>query len=100
MTGKQNYTRAIEFKGHDHLPMPISVNLDWLQDKDERKSERVRERVSLFGKFNGGDIGGTSRSVMPETPLDNVIAMFEAFAEYRIEAYEGQGNEHGKHSYA
>ncbi len=43
----------------------------------------VHELVSLFGRFNGGYIGGTSHSIMPETPLDNVIALFEAFAEYR-----------------
>jgi len=43
----------------------------------------VRELVELFGGFNGGYIGGTSHTVMPETPLDNVIAMFEAFLEYR-----------------
>ncbi len=49
---------------------------------DEVKRE-VHELVSLFGGFNGGYIGGTSHSVMPETPLDNVIAMFEAFAEYQ-----------------
>jgi uroporphyrinogen decarboxylase len=44
----------------------------------------VHELVSLFGKFDGGYIGGTSHSVMPETPLDNVIAMFEAFSEYQV----------------
>jgi uroporphyrinogen decarboxylase len=43
----------------------------------------VHELVELFGCFNGGYIGGTSHSVMPETPLDNVIALFEAFAEYQ-----------------
>jgi uroporphyrinogen decarboxylase len=42
----------------------------------------VHELVALFGSFNGGYIGGTSHSIMPETPLDNVIAMFEAFSEY------------------
>lgn len=43
----------------------------------------VHELVKIFGGFNGGYIGGTSHSVMPETPLDNVIALFEAFAEYQ-----------------
>ena len=45
--------------------------------------------VALFGKFNGGYIGGTSHSVMPETPLDNVIAMYEAFSEYQNHAQPG-----------
>ncbi|MBN1139131.1 MAG: hypothetical protein JXM73_21300 [Anaerolineae bacterium] len=42
----------------------------------------VHELVALFGRFNGGYIGGTTHSAMPETPLDNVIAMVEAFVEY------------------
>jgi uroporphyrinogen decarboxylase len=46
-------------------------------------SKSVHELVSLFGKFNGGYIGGTSHSIMPETPLDNVMALLEAFAAYR-----------------
>jgi uroporphyrinogen-III decarboxylase len=49
--------------------------------KDVRRE--VHELVALFGRFNGGYIGGTSHSIMPETPLDNVIAMYEAFAEYQ-----------------
>ena len=30
-----------------------------------------------------GVIGGTSHSIMPETPLDNIIALYEAFLEYQ-----------------
>lgn len=43
----------------------------------------VHELVDLFGRFNGGYIGSTSHSIMPETPLDNVIALYEAFLEYQ-----------------
>ena len=46
----------------------------------EDVKREVHHLVDLFGRFNGGYIGGTSHSVMPETPLDNVIAMYEAFA--------------------
>jgi uroporphyrinogen decarboxylase len=42
----------------------------------------VRRLVHLFGRFEGGYIGGTSHTIMPETPLDNIIALYEAFAEY------------------
>ena len=49
---------------------------------DDVKRE-VHERVELFGRFNGGYIGGTSHSVMPETPLDNVIALYEAFLDHQ-----------------
>ncbi len=41
----------------------------------------VHTLIALFGRYGGGYIGGTSHSIMPETPLDNVIAMYEAFAE-------------------
>jgi uroporphyrinogen decarboxylase len=49
---------------------------------DDVKRE-VHQLVDLFGRFDGGYIGGTSHSIMPETPLDNVIALYEAFLEYR-----------------
>ena len=52
----------------------------------------MHELVSLFGKYNGGYIVGTSHTVMPETPLDNVIAMFEAFSEYQIAQPTGAGD--------
>jgi len=49
---------------------------------DAIKNE-IHDLVDLFGRFNGGYVGGTSHSVMPETPLDNVIAMYEAFLEHQ-----------------
>jgi len=50
----------------------------------EDVKREVHELVNLFGRFNGGYIGGTSHSIMPETPLDNVIALYEAFSEYQV----------------
>lgn len=41
----------------------------------------VHRLVDLFGRFDGGYIGATSHSPMPETPLDNIIALYEAFLE-------------------
>ncbi len=43
----------------------------------------VHDLVRRFGRFGGGYIGDTSHTIMPETPLDNVVAVFEAFLEYR-----------------
>jgi len=43
----------------------------------------VADLVELFRKFNGGYILGTSHSIMPETPLDNIIALYEQFLEYQ-----------------
>lgn len=50
---------------------------------DDVKDE-IRNLVNLFGGFNGGYICSTSHSIMPETPLDNIIAMFEALGDYCI----------------
>ncbi|MBN2851764.1 MAG: hypothetical protein JXQ23_03415 [Clostridia bacterium] len=50
--------------------------------KQEVKDE-VHHLIRQLGKFGGGYIGGTSHSIMPETPLDNIIAMLEAFNEYQ-----------------
>ena len=47
---------------------------------DDVRAE-VAHLVTLFGSFNGGYIASTSHSIMPETPLDNVIALYEAFAD-------------------
>lgn len=43
----------------------------------------VDNLVDLFGRCDGGYIGGTSHSIMPETPLDNVIALYQAFLQYQ-----------------
>jgi len=48
MTGKENYTRAIEFKGPAYLPCTVGANLDWLHDKDMVKRQRVRDLSARF----------------------------------------------------
>ena len=47
----------------------------------EEIRREVCELAELFGRFSGGYIGATSHVIMPETPLDNVIALYEAFLE-------------------
>ena len=44
--------------------------------------EEVRHLVDIFGSYSGGYIGGTSHTILPDTPSENVIALFRAFAEY------------------
>jgi uroporphyrinogen decarboxylase len=60
----------------------VDVQGTLIRGTQEDVKQEIRNLVDLFGRFNGGYIGGTSHSVMPETPLDNVIAMYEAFVEY------------------
>jgi uroporphyrinogen decarboxylase len=71
-----------EFGGKVCFNGGVDVQGTLVRGTTEDVKREVHELVSLFGKFNGGYIGGTSHSVMPETPLDNVIAMYEAFSEY------------------
>ena len=42
----------------------------------------LRSLVNTFGAYNGGYIANTSHTIMPETPLDNIIALLEAVLEY------------------
>ncbi|MFH1731587.1 MAG: hypothetical protein ABIF82_08040, partial [Planctomycetota bacterium] len=48
MTGKENYTRAVEFGGPERLPVAIAGDLTWRQEKAEAKAERSRELQSQF----------------------------------------------------
>ena len=49
---------------------------------DEVKAE-TRRVAKLLGNQSGGYVFNTSHSLMPETPLDNIIALLETVLEYR-----------------
>ncbi|MFH1730729.1 MAG: uroporphyrinogen decarboxylase family protein [Planctomycetota bacterium] len=62
MTGKENYTRAVEFGGPERLPVEIAVDLNWMQEKDEAKAERIRELQSQFvGDVFGAGVNEPAR---------------------------------------
>jgi hypothetical protein len=71
-----------EFGGKVCFNGGVDVQGTLVHGTPEDVKREIHELVALFGAFGGGYIGGTSHSIMPETPLDNVIAVFEAFAEY------------------
>lgn len=48
MTGIENYRRAIEFKGPEYLPCTIGVDLDWLHEKNDAKTGRIRKLAARF----------------------------------------------------
>jgi len=73
---------AREFGGKLCFNGGVDVQGTLINGTPQQVKDEVRMLVDIFGRYNGGYIGGTSHSVMPETPLDNVIAMYEAFAEY------------------
>ncbi len=74
---------AKEFGGRVCFNGGVDVQGTLVRGTPEEVKREVHELVALFGTCNGGYIGGTSHSVMPETPLDNIIAMYEAFAGYQ-----------------
>ena len=73
---------AREFGGKLCFNGGVDVQGTLINGTPEEVKREVHELVRIFGGFNGGYIGGTSHSIMPETPLDNVLALYEAFAEY------------------
>ena len=72
-----------EFGGKLCFNGGVDVQRTLIHGSPDDVKREVHQLVNLFGRFNGGYIGETSHSVMPETPLDNIIAMYEAFWEYQ-----------------
>ncbi len=50
--------------------------------KPDDVRKEVKFLIDTLGSFNGGYIGGVSHSVISDVPLENVIALYEAFEEY------------------
>lgn len=73
---------AREFGGKVCFNGGVDVQGTLIHGQPADVKREVHQLAALFGRFNGGYIGGTSHSIMPETPLDNVIALCEAFSEY------------------
>ena len=42
----------------------------------------VKHLIDSFGRYSGGYIGGTSHTILPDTPAENVVALFRAFRDY------------------
>ena len=68
-----------EFGGKVCFYGGVDVQGTMIHGSPQAVKDEVHHLINLFGKFNGGYIGGTSHSIMPETPLDNVMALYEAF---------------------
>ena len=71
-----------EFGGKVCFYGGIDVQGTMIHGSPQDVKNEVHDLIDLFGRFNGGYIGGTSHSIMPETPLDNVIALYEGFLAY------------------
>jgi uroporphyrinogen decarboxylase len=44
--------------------------------------DEVKYLIDTLGNGSGGYFGGTSHSIMPETPTENIVALFRAFREH------------------
>jgi hypothetical protein len=66
-----------------YVPAGVGVDVQgtMIRGGPEDVRREYLDLVDLFGRFNGGYIGGTSHSIMPETPLDNCIALLETALE-------------------
>jgi uroporphyrinogen decarboxylase len=74
---------AKEFGGTICFNGGVDVQETMVSGTPQDVKREIHTLVELFGRYNGGYIGGLSHTVMPETPLDNIIAMYEAFLEVR-----------------
>lgn len=72
---------AADFGGKVCFNGGVDVQGTLVNGIPEDVKQEVYKLVDMFGKYDGGYIGATSHTIMPETPLDNVIAMLEAFVE-------------------
>lgn len=77
---------ARDFGGRICFYGGIDVQGTLIFGSPEEVRAEVRTLIDLFGAFGGGYIAGTSHTVMPETPLDNVVALYEALLD------AGEGN--------
>jgi uroporphyrinogen decarboxylase len=71
---------AREFGGKVCFNGGVDVQGTMVSGTPDDVRREVYELIELFGSFTGGYIGGTSHdAIMPETSLDNIIALYEAF---------------------
>ena len=72
-----------EYRGHVCFFGGIDVQGVMIKGRPDEVREAVHKTISLLSTSKGGYICSTSHSIMPETPLDNIIALFETIAEYK-----------------
>ena len=73
---KREYGKYIAFHGS----IDIQETLPYGAIEDVR--EMVKERMSV-GKQGGGFIICTAHNIQPDTPTENILALFEAYKEFR-----------------
>jgi len=72
-----------EFRGHVCFNGGIDVQGVMVTGSPADVSEAVHKTVDLLATPKGGFVIAPSHSIMPETPLDNIIALLEAVEKYK-----------------
>lgn len=70
---------AREFGGKICFNGGIDIQNTMIQGTPDEIRRELHMLIDLFGKYNGGYIVNTSHSIMPETPLRNVVILFEEY---------------------
>lgn len=60
----------------------VDVQITLPQGTPQDIEEEIQHLIKTFGRFGGGYIGGTSHTILPDTPLENIKALYEAFERY------------------
>lgn len=68
---------AKEFGGKICFYGGVDVQGTMIHGTTQDVKDEVLHLVDIFGSKNGGYMLSTSHSIMPETPLDNIIALYE-----------------------
>ena len=60
----------------------LDVQVTVPRGKPEDIDQEVRHLIEVFGSHNGGYIGGTSHTILPDAPVENIRAVFDAFEKH------------------
>ena len=72
-----------QFRGHVCFYGGIDVQGVMVNGTPEEVRAAVHKTIDLLSTPQGGYICSTSHSIMPETPLDNIIALLETITDYK-----------------
>lgn len=72
-----------DFRGRICFMGGIDTQWTLPRGSPEQVEEEVRRCIEVLGMPDGGYIGSPPTEILPDTPLDNIKAMYEAFREYR-----------------